>query len=314
MWCQSQHHVGEAFNIPMNSLRTEMQGQYSAKYSAYMFVLPLYLCHNVPEPSFLCSVALNDTHLIRQKPRFYGGLTHKSSVVIHCLHSRQNLSATVEWYKVNKYDEDQEKRRRINPERRRIVIYHSNEATLRSILQIFSPRITDTGVYFCKLNDTWGPGTEVQVTSKWLELHVFYADQQMHDALLLWLAFPCISLRWFLPGHLWKHIFPTYIFPLTGPLLRDKALYRSNMKDGLIVLQGLLLAVCIAAVLLRKRAMVRMRRKTWDKYLVSQIVLLLSEAVAWELDGMKSSWLGLQHIIIHQQLHWQLFHWLLACN
>lgn len=73
--------------------------------------------------------------------------------------------------------------------------------------------------------------------------------------------------------------FPPYIFPLTGPLLRDKALYRSNIKDGLIVLQGLLLAVCIAAVLLHKRTMVRMRRKTCDKYLVSQTVLLFSEAV-----------------------------------
>lgn len=230
-------------------------------------------------------MALNDDHLIRQKPRFYGGTTHKKALVIFCLSYKQCPSATVEWYKDNKYNED--KKRRINPERGRIEIHNISRSTIQSILKIYTPKMTDTGVYFCKLNGTWGPGTEVQVTSKWLELHVFYADQQTHDALLLWVVFPCILLRWFLPGHLWKYIFPTYIFPLTGPLLRDKALYRSNMKDGLIVLQGLLLAVCIAAVLLRKRTMVRMRRKTWDKYLVSQTVLLFSEAVAWELDGMK---------------------------
>ncbi|XP_030255424.1 uncharacterized protein cd79b [Sparus aurata] len=148
------------------------------------------------------SVALNDDHLIRQKPRFYGGTTHKKAVVIFCLSYKQRPSATVEWYKDNKYNED--KKRRINPERGRIEIHNISRSTIQSILKIYTPKMTDTGVYFCKLNGTWGPGTEVQVTR---------------------------------------------------PLLRDKALYRSNMKDGLIVLQGLLLAVCIAAVLLRKRTM-----------------------------------------------------------
>ncbi|XP_034564333.1 B-cell antigen receptor complex-associated protein beta chain [Notolabrus celidotus] len=34
-----------------------------------------------------------------------------------------------------------------------------------------------------------------------------------------------------------------------------EALYRSNMKDGLMIFQGLLLAACVAALLLRKREM-----------------------------------------------------------
>ncbi|KAM8729854.1 B-cell antigen receptor complex-associated protein beta chain [Acanthopagrus schlegelii] len=150
------------------------------------------------------SVALNIIHPIRQKPRFYGLMTHKPIVVIYCLSPKQNQSVTVEWYKVGKYDEVPENRKLINPDGKRIVINPRKMTTFRSILQIFNPRITDTGVYFCKLNDEWGPGTEVQVTR---------------------------------------------------PVLRDKALYRSNIKDGLIVLQGLLLAVCIAAVLLHKRTM-----------------------------------------------------------
>ncbi|XP_036937180.1 uncharacterized protein cd79b [Acanthopagrus latus] len=150
------------------------------------------------------SVALNIINPIRQKPRFYGVMTYKPAVVIYCLSPKQNQSATVEWYKANKYNEVQENRIRIYPDGKKIEMNPREITTLRSILQIFNPRIMDTGVYFCKLNDEWGPGTEVQITR---------------------------------------------------PLLRDKALYRSNIKDGLIVLQGLLLAVCIAAVLLHKRTM-----------------------------------------------------------
>lgn len=45
--------------------------------------------------------------------------------------------------------------------------------------------------------------------------------------------------------------------PLTGPFNREKALYKTKMKDGLIIIQALLLAVCVPAILLRKRRLVR---------------------------------------------------------
>lgn len=53
--------------------------------------------------------------------------------------------------------------------------------------------------------------------------------------------------------------------PLTGPFNREKALYKTKMKDGLIIIQALLLAVCIAAILLRKRTLVRKELKTKSK-------------------------------------------------
>ncbi|XP_073346159.1 B-cell antigen receptor complex-associated protein beta chain [Pagrus major] len=145
------------------------------------------------------SVALQ----ISQKPRFYGVMTGRPYVMIFCTSSKQQLAAGVKWYKVNEHDEDEEKRIRINAQRGKFEL-HDKNLTKDGVLQINDLRATDTGVYFCKMNDTWGPGTEVQVAR---------------------------------------------------PILRDKALYRTNMKDGLIVLQGLLLAACIAAALLRKRGM-----------------------------------------------------------
>lgn len=44
---------------------------------------------------------------------------------------------------------------------------------------------------------------------------------------------------------------------MIGPYDPVKAQYRSQMKDGLIVLQGLLLGVCIGAYLLRRQNLVR---------------------------------------------------------
>ena len=59
-----------------------------------------------------------------------------------------------------------------------------------------------------------------------------------------------------------------------------QALYRTRMKDGLIILQGLVLAVCIAAILLRKRHLVRNKKSkhTRDKSALLGLV---------EFDGTK---------------------------
>lgn len=80
----------------------------------------------------------------------------------------------------------------------------------------------------------------------------------------------------------------THIAPLTEPINRAKALYRSKMKDGLIVLQALLLAMSIAAMLLRKRKLVRNElKKTWDKPALDRTVLPFSAGLPWELDGIE---------------------------
>ncbi|TNN03280.1 hypothetical protein fugu_000309 [Takifugu bimaculatus] len=127
---------------------------------------------------------------IRQSPRFIGvGTRHL--VRIHC----SGTSGLVQWYRLNKYNEDRNKAEEVKAEGR---ISFPSPGTQ---LFISALRVEDKGVYFCKVNDTWGPGTELQV---------------------------------FRSGN------------------RMKAQYRTNMKDGLIMFQALLLAVCIAALMLRK--------------------------------------------------------------
>ncbi|XP_039643170.1 uncharacterized protein cd79b isoform X2 [Perca fluviatilis] len=142
------------------------------------------------------SVALNPAMTITQKPRFYG-LKPRRDVVIHCLFSEKITHATVEWYKADKYDSEH----KIKITAGEKFSFHNRNLT-QNILTIHHLQISDTGVYFCKLNDIWGPGTAVQVARS---------------------------------------------FDVT------KALYRTKMKDALIILQGLVLAVFIAALLLRKR-------------------------------------------------------------
>lgn len=48
---------------------------------------------------------------------------------------------------------------------------------------------------------------------------------------------------------------------LTGPVNRADAVHRSNMKDALMVLQGLMLGVIVLLLLRRNRKMVRRRKK-----------------------------------------------------
>lgn len=43
------------------------------------------------------------------------------------------------------------------------------------------------------------------------------------------------------------------ILSLIGHITLTEALYRTNLKDGLIIFQGFLLAVCVAAVFLHKQ-------------------------------------------------------------
>ncbi|XP_070783783.1 B-cell antigen receptor complex-associated protein beta chain [Enoplosus armatus] len=157
------------------------------------------------------SVALNQALMVTQKPRFYGMKTGRS-VGIYCLHSPLHLAARVQWYKAHEYDVDVEKRRKIQAEQR-IEIRNKN-LTEGAYLYIHDLRIEDNGVYFCKINKTWGSGTELQVAR---------------------------------------------------PVNLTQALYRTKMKDGLIILQGLLLAVCIAAILLRKQTLLEKRDSIYEE-------------------------------------------------
>ncbi|XP_032357661.1 uncharacterized protein cd79b isoform X2 [Etheostoma spectabile] len=148
------------------------------------------------------SVALNPAMRITQRPRFYG-VKPRRNVGIHCLSSKKVPHARVQWYKADKYDS---RKKEIKAGER--FVFHSSNLTQNVLLFIHRLQIDDAGVYFCKLNDTWGAGTAVQVAK---------------------------------------------------PLDLSQALYRSKMKDALIVLQGLVLVVFIASLLLRKQHLLEKR-------------------------------------------------------
>ncbi|KAI4807856.1 hypothetical protein KUCAC02_027632 [Chaenocephalus aceratus] len=151
-----------------------------------------------PDSSIACSVALNPDVPISQKPRFYG-VNAGHNVSICCLYSKELQTAKAEWYRVDKYDTVvNEITNRIEAVKK--YTFRHNHGHRNVFLDIHDVRMENSGVYFCKINNEWGPGTAVQVAR-------------------------------------------------SGGI--DQA-RRSKMKDAFIILQGLLLAVCIAAVLLRK--------------------------------------------------------------
>lgn len=97
---------------------------------------------------------------IRQYPRFLGVGTQRQ-VRIDCLASRCSaVQCTVQWYRLNKYNEDRNKAEVVKAGGRISVPSPGTKLFISAL------RVEDKGVYFCKVNDTWGPGTELQVSSK----------------------------------------------------------------------------------------------------------------------------------------------------
>lgn len=119
---------------------------------------------NLP-PSSVCSGALQ----ISQRPRFYGVRTNQKQLAIYCLVSPQHLQANVSWYKKAQGSDHKE-------------LVHEKTATFKTwnmignaLIRIQNLRVEDSGVYYCKINNTLGPGTHIEVVSKWL-------GQQMQHA------------------------------------------------------------------------------------------------------------------------------------
>ncbi|XP_033840122.2 B-cell antigen receptor complex-associated protein beta chain [Periophthalmus magnuspinnatus] len=151
---------------------------------------------------------------ITQKPRFYG-LTTGRKVGIYCLSSKQHLPSTASWYKASEFNS---KKLPIQPGDK-IKVWNRN-LTKNGILVLLDLRLEDQGVYFCKIDKVFGPGTEVQVTK---------------------------------------------------PVNIVKVLYRSEMKDGLIILQGLLLAMFIAAFVFRKKTLTVKKESIYEEPEVDHI-------------------------------------------
>ncbi|XP_042623111.1 B-cell antigen receptor complex-associated protein beta chain [Cyprinus carpio] len=90
-----------------------------------------------------------------QKPRFIGVKTGRT-VTIYCVTSDPSLTAQVEWYKDPAY-----KNQLKNGQKIRIT---EKSDKMNASITVKKVEIEDSGTYFCKLNKTNGPGTELQVS------------------------------------------------------------------------------------------------------------------------------------------------------
>uniref|UniRef100_A0A3P8RVU1 Ig-like domain-containing protein n=1 Tax=Amphiprion percula TaxID=161767 RepID=A0A3P8RVU1_AMPPE len=159
----------------------------------------------------LALISLSVALQIRQKPRFYGVKTNRA-VYIYCMASNQGQDSEVNWYRADEYDVPEAQRKQIKEEGR--FQFEGKGMIKNAFLVITDLQNEDSGVYFCKMDDSWGPGTELRAVR---------------------------------------------------PIQHAQALYRSQMKDSLMVLQGLMLAVCIAALLLRRRTLLEQKDSIYEE-------------------------------------------------
>ncbi|XP_054608978.1 B-cell antigen receptor complex-associated protein beta chain [Dunckerocampus dactyliophorus] len=146
------------------------------------------------------SDAVSRDLVVSQKPRFYG-ISPGRFVTIYCVSSKQHLAAHVDWYKASEYDLAVSERQMLQG-----AITRHKDLTRNAFLILADLSVKDSGVYFCKINNTWGAGTQLQVAR---------------------------------------------------PVNRARAAHQSKMKDGLIIMQALMLSVFAAALLQRHRKLLK---------------------------------------------------------
>ncbi|TRY55664.1 hypothetical protein DNTS_016512 [Danionella cerebrum] len=114
-----------------------------------------------------------------QKPRFVGVKTGRT-VLIYCVPSDPSLPTHVEWFKDRAHRERLKSNNRITIKER--SSYTNASVTIKKV------EIEDSGVYFCKLNGTLGPGTELQV-SRYSDAQSILQRSQVKDVLIFLQAF-----------------------------------------------------------------------------------------------------------------------------
>uniref|UniRef100_A0A4W6FTR0 Ig-like domain-containing protein n=1 Tax=Lates calcarifer TaxID=8187 RepID=A0A4W6FTR0_LATCA len=104
---------------------------------------------------------------IIQKPRFYGLKTNRMAG-IHCSINQpfRSQPVTVDWYKA-----DTHMRHNIAEVKGERIKLQNINYTQNASLYIYKTQVEDSGVYFCKFNNTWGPGTQLIVIRKYLGQH-----------------------------------------------------------------------------------------------------------------------------------------------
>lgn len=119
-------------------------------------------------------MALNSVIGVTQRPRFYGVETERT-VTFHCWPSKESRQPEVEWYKADEYNTT---KARIEAQENRTIFHDRSFMNVikNASLTIHDLQLEDKGVYYCKINDVWGAGTELQVFSKWLGQQMFPKD------------------------------------------------------------------------------------------------------------------------------------------
>ncbi|KAG7325514.1 hypothetical protein KOW79_011830 [Hemibagrus wyckioides] len=110
---------------------------------------------------FLVNLSATAELQIQQKPRFYGVKVGKT-IGFTCSASDQTLGqAVVKWYKIDQYDKKKVEKGDMsefkNPRS------YMGSGNMKGQLFIKNVEVKDSGVYYCKMNSTWGHGTELQV-------------------------------------------------------------------------------------------------------------------------------------------------------
>lgn len=83
-----------------------------------------------------------------------------------CSASDLDIDKQLTWYKIDTYEEDQvynSDMDQVNPNSR---IGEKKYPKMRAQLYISKVEVADSGIYYCKIGDIWGPGTALQVISK----------------------------------------------------------------------------------------------------------------------------------------------------
>lgn len=105
------------------------------------------------------------SQLVSQLPRFLGLRPDRISK-IWC-GTRGVGKFNVHWFRLDQFDDPPEELEELKENAGgRVQISTKNQS--ESILTIVNLQEDDSGVYFCRVNGSWGPGTELRVASKTL--------------------------------------------------------------------------------------------------------------------------------------------------
>lgn len=147
---------------------------------------------------------------VRQFPRFLGLHPGRSCAIWCSLPKPHDIgNFNVSWFRLSKFDEDDGQEVAVGD---RVQVWTRNENS--SVLNISRLQEDDSGLYICRVNQTWGSGTELRVARS---------------------------------------------------VNMEQRSYRSKIKDGLIILQGLLLAGCVTALMLRNRTLLEENDSVYEE-------------------------------------------------